>query len=47
MVSCEDLVLKILILDPNNYIGREGHGNSCLENPKLQFTEKEIEAYRG
>ena len=33
MVSCEDLVLKILILDPNNYIGREGNGNSCLENP--------------
>ena len=38
MVSCEHLVLKIHILDPNNYIGGEGNGNplqySCLENPR-------------
>ena len=38
MVSCEDLVLKIHILDPNNHIGGKGNGNplqySCLENPR-------------
>ena len=37
MVSCEDLVLKIHILDPNNHIGGKGNGNplqySCVENP--------------